>query len=123
MTTKLSAVQGLKADIIDAGSDRALDRARAATLERVEQDVLQVDGQRQQPVEERRDRRQLVLDAVGVGELKPGRVLEDLQRTALDLALYEKEIELAQRVARIVDFPDCPRRGTGPARRSGAGPW
>ena len=78
--------QRLQPDIIGAGRDRALDPRGQQLLERGEQDVLQIDGQRQQPIEEGRDRRQLVLDAVGVGQLQPGRVLERLKRAALDLA-------------------------------------
>ena len=41
-----------------------------------EQDVLQIDGQRQQAVEERRDRRQFVPDAVAIRQLEPCRILE-----------------------------------------------
>ena len=48
-------------------------RAVSKLLERREQDVLQFDGQRQQPVEESGDRRQLVLDPIAVGQLQAGR--------------------------------------------------
>ena len=44
-----------------------------------------------------------------------------LKRAAFDLAADEQHIELAQRVARSRGFRDCPRAGTGPGRRSGAG--
>ena len=56
--------QRLQPDIIGAGRDRALDPRGQQLLERGEQDVLQIDGQRQQPIEEGGDRRQLILDAV-----------------------------------------------------------
>ena len=71
--------QRLQPNVIGAGRDRALDPRRQQLLERGEQHVLQVDGQRQQPVEEGRDRRQLVLDAVRIGQLQAGRVLEALE--------------------------------------------
>ena len=59
-------------------------------------------GQRQQPVEEGRDRRQLLAQRpVAIGQLEPGRRLELLQRAALDLAGEEHGIELAQRSAGI----------------------
>jgi hypothetical protein len=94
--------------------------ASSKLLEGGEQDALKLDGQRQQPVEEGGDRRQLVLDAVVVHQLQAGGGLEALERAALDLAAHEQEIELAQRIAGI-GIPDCPRAGTGPGRRSGAG--
>ena len=75
--------QRLQPDVVDAGRDRALDPRGQQLLERGEQDVLQLDGQRQQPVEEGRDRRQLVLDAVGVGQLQAGRVLEASEASSL----------------------------------------
>ena len=78
---------------------------RAAILEHAEQRVLQVDGQRQQPVEEGRDRRQVLTQAaVLVGQPQPGRVLERLERAAFDLAAEQQHIELAQRGAAIVGF-------------------
>ena len=42
----------LQSDIIGAGRDRALDARGQQLLERREQDVLQIDGQRQQAIEE-----------------------------------------------------------------------
>ena len=68
--------QCLQPDVVGAGRDRAFDAGGQQLLERREQHVLQVDGQRQQPVEEGGDRRQLVLDAVGVHQLQAGRILE-----------------------------------------------
>ena len=96
--------QRLQSDIIGAGRDRALDPRAQQLLERGEQDVLQIDSQRQQPVEEGGDRRQLVLDAVAVDKLQPGRILERLKRTIHDLAGDEQDVELAQRIARVMAF-------------------
>ena len=70
---------GLDPVIIGAGRDRALDAGAQKVLEHLEQGVLQRDGQRQQPVEEGRDRRQVFAQtAVLVGQPQPGRVLEGL---------------------------------------------
>ena len=101
----LRAGAGMGVDRLPVGDDEALGRAASPVrhhrcrcaiapsirggqqlLERREQDVLQVDGQRQQAVEEGRDRRQLVPDAVGVHQLQPGGILERLKRATLDLA-------------------------------------
>ena len=105
MTTKLSAVQRLQADIVGAGRDGALDRARQQLLERREQHVLQVDGQRQQPVEEGRDRRQLVLDArwrrSASGRSRPRTSAASSPRPC---RATSSMIELAQRIAGIVAF-------------------
>ena len=89
--------QRLDADVVGAGGDRALDLGAQQLLEHAEQRVLQIDGERQQPVEEGRDRRQLLAQAaVLVGQMQAGRVLESLQRAALDLAGEQQQIELAQ---------------------------
>ncbi len=95
--TKLSAVS-----VSSPTSYRALDTGGQELLERREQDVLQVDGQRQQPIEEGSDRRQLVLDAGAVGELEAGCILERGQRAPFDLTHDQQDIELAQRVAGVV---------------------
>ena len=79
--------QRLDADVVGAGGDRALDLGAQQILEHAEQRVLQVDGQRQQAIEEGGDRRQLLAQAaVLVGQAQAGGVLERLQRAALDLA-------------------------------------
>ena len=44
--------QRLKAGIVGAGRDRTFDASGEQLLEYGEQDVLQVDGERQQPVQE-----------------------------------------------------------------------
>ena len=60
---------GLDTDIVGAGCYCTLDLCLQQRLECGEQRVLQVDGERQQPVEELADRRQLLLErAVAVGE-------------------------------------------------------
>ena len=87
--------QCLQPDIVGSRCDRAFDTGGQELLERREQDVLQVDGQRQQPIEEGGDRRQLVPDAGAVGQLQPRRVLERAQRAPLDLAHDQQDIELA----------------------------
>ena len=56
-----SGGQRLQPDIVDAGGDGALDLGGEKLLEGGEQHALKLDGQRQQPVEEGGDRRQLVL--------------------------------------------------------------
>src|SRR5581483_7417344 len=83
---------------------RALDTSRQQLLERGEQDVLQVDRQRQQAIEEDRDRRQLILDAVGIHEFEAGRLFEGLKRAAFDLAAHQQHVELAQRIATVMAF-------------------
>ena len=94
----------LQPDIVGAGRDRAFDASGQQLLEGGEQHVLQVDGQRQQPVQEGGDRRQLVLDAVGIHQLQAGGVLERLKRAAFDLAADQQHVELAQRIAAVVAF-------------------
>ena len=96
--------QRLQPDIVGAGGDRAFDAGGQQLLERREQHVLQIDGQRQQAVEEGGDRRQLVLDAVGVHQLQAGGVLEGLKRAAFHLAPDQQHVELAERVAPVVAF-------------------
>ena len=55
--------QGLDAEVVGAGRDRPFDPRLQQTLEHAEQRVLQVDRQRQQAVEEGRDRRQILAQA------------------------------------------------------------
>lgn len=57
----------LNALVIVAGCDGALDFGRHQLLEHLEQQVLGFDPQRQQPVQPRRNRRQLVAKAALVG--------------------------------------------------------
>ena len=95
----------LDALIIGAGSDGALDLGAQQILEHAEQPVLQIDSQREEPVEKGGDRRQILAQAaVAIGQPQAGRVLERLQRAALDLAAVKQEIELAQRRAAIDGF-------------------
>ena len=93
--------QRLQPCVITSRCDRALDAGVHELLERREQNVLEIDGERQQPVEEGGDRRQLVFEAIAVGEFQPGRVLENSKRAALDLARDQQDIELAQGVAGV----------------------
>ena len=67
----------LDAEIVGARGDGALDLGAQKILEYLEERVLQVDGQREQPIEEGGDRRQVLAQAaVAVGEPQAGRVLE-----------------------------------------------
>jgi hypothetical protein len=90
---------GLDADIVGSGRDGAFDLGLQQRLECREQRVLQVYGQ---------CRRQLLLQRpVAVRERKPSRVLEPLQRAALDLARVEQHVELPQRRARVDALQGC----------------
>ena len=71
--------QRLQPNIVSSRCDGALDTGGQELLERREQDVLKIDRQRQQTIEEGGDRRQLVPDAVAVGQLQPGCILERTQ--------------------------------------------
>ena len=96
--------QRLQANVIDAAGDGALHFGVEQLLEGGEEDALKLDRQRQQAVQECGDRRQFVLDPVGVHQLQAGGGLEAFERAALDLAAHGQEIELAQRVARVGAF-------------------
>src|SRR3546814_9972274 len=97
----------LDAEIVNARGDGALDLRAQQLLEHAEQDVLQVDRERQQAVEEGGDRRQLLAQAaIAVRQLEAGGVLERLQGTAVALAGIEQDVELAQRgAARSEEHP------------------
>src|SRR5262249_27961188 len=74
-------------------------------VEHAKQRVLQVDAEREQPIEKGGDRRQVLAQApVAIGQPQTGRVLERVERAALDFACEEQEIELAQGGARIDRF-------------------
>src|SRR3546814_17289976 len=88
---------------------RSLDTRGQQILERREQDVLEVDGQRQHPVEEGGDRRQFVLETIAVAERQSCRRLESPELTALDLAAVEQPVKLAQGVERRQGFQIVPR--------------
>lgn len=90
--------------VVGSGRDGAFDPCVQQLLEGGEEDALKLDGQRQHPVEEGRDGRKLVLYSVGIDQLEPGRLLEPMERAALDLAAHEKHVELPQRVTSIVRF-------------------
>ena len=91
--------------VVGAGSNGALDLRRHQLLEHFEQQVLGLDAQRQQAVEPGRDRRQLVAQAALVGgQRQAGDGLEGRERAALDLALVQQHVELAQCRAGIGAF-------------------
>ena len=92
---KTLRLERFEAEIVDSGRDRAFDLGGQQLLEGRVQDVLQLNGERQEPIEEGRDRRQFILDAVVVHQLQARRIFEALERAALDLAANEEDIELA----------------------------
>src|SRR3546814_8946155 len=73
----------LDAEIISARGDGALDLRAQQFLEHAEQDILEVDGERQQAVEEGGDRRQLFAQAaIAVRQLEAGGVLRSEEHTS-----------------------------------------
>ena len=96
--------QRFEPHVIGPRRDGAFDPRVQQLLEGGEEEALKLDGERQHPVEEGGDGGQLVLDAVGIDELEPGRFLEALKRAAVDLSAHEKHVELPQRITRIVRF-------------------
>jgi len=98
------SLERFQPDIIDTGTDGAFDLGGEELLERREQDALKLDGQRQQPVEEGGDRRQLILDAIVVHQLEAGGGFEAGKRAAFHLAAHEQQVELAERIAGIGAF-------------------
>ncbi len=88
---------GFHADLERAGLDGLLDVRGDALFQFGEQGVLLVDGQRQQPVEELRHRRQVLLEGALAGQLQPGCVLEPRGRPAVDAPEPQRPVELAQR--------------------------
>ena len=87
---------GLDADLEAAGLDGLLDVLRDAGLQFGEELVLLVDGERQQPVQEARHRRQVLLEVALMDQLEAGGVLETVERPARDVAAPERDIETAQ---------------------------
>src|SRR5262249_13199281 len=69
-----------------------------------EEDILKLDGEGEQPVEEGRDRRKLILQSIGICELQAGGVFKRLERTALDLAPRKQRVELAKRITAVLAF-------------------
>ena len=87
---------GLDAPLEGAGLDRNLDVGLDPGLQGGEESVLLVDGERQQAVEELRHRRQVLLEVALICELEPGDLLEVGEGPALDMAVPERDVELAQ---------------------------
>src|ERR1700761_4219964 len=69
-----------------------------------EQNILKLDGEGEQPVQKRRDRRKLILQPIGVNQLQSGGVFKGLERAAIDFASRNQMIELAQRITTILAF-------------------
>ena len=101
---KALGAERFQADIIDPGCDRALDASGQQLLEGGEENILQLDGERQQPVEEGRNGRQLVLQPIGIHKLQAGRVLKPFERTAVDLASRQQHVELTQGIPAVLAF-------------------
>ncbi|MPM00178.1 hypothetical protein SDC9_46401 [bioreactor metagenome] len=93
--------QRLETKVIDPGGDSALDPLVEQVLEGREEHGLHVDRQRQQAIEEGRDRRQVIFKPVVIGQAQTGRILKGPERTARDIAAIEAAVELAQGVAGI----------------------
>jgi hypothetical protein len=98
------------AEIVGSRCDSAFDLRAQQVLEHAEERVLKIDRQREEPIEEGRDRRQVFAQAaVIVGEAQSCGILERLQRTAFDpgsspgqaLARVEEHVELPQGRAAI----------------------
>ena len=97
-------LQGLEAEIVSPRRNGPVDARGEQLLEGGEENVLQFNRQREQPIEKRRDRRQLVLEPTGVGEFEAGGVLEGAERAILDFPGVEQAIKLAQGVVGIEAF-------------------
>ena len=67
---KTGCGQRLKTGVIVAAGNRTGDLCIEQLFERLEQDPLQVQGHGEQPVQKRRDRRQLILDAIAVHQFQ-----------------------------------------------------
>ena len=113
--------QRLEPEVIDPGGDGALDPLIEQFLEGREEYGLHVDRQREQAIEEGRDRGQVVLQTVVIGQAEAGGILEGPERAARHIAAIDAAVKLTQSVAGIGATRGCPRGGTAPARRSGAG--
>ena len=94
----------LDADLIAAGLHRLLDIAGDTRLQLGEELVLLGDGERQQPVEELRHGRQVVLEPALMSDLEAGRLLEAFRVPALDAPAPERAVELPEGRLGIVGF-------------------
>ena len=87
----------LDADVVGAAGNRRFDTRVEQLLEGGEERVLHRDPERQDAVQELRDRRQLFLErTVLVDKIETGRVLKIAERAALDLPGIKQLVELAQ---------------------------
>src|SRR6185503_16141684 len=69
---KALSAERFQSDIIGPGCDGALDASVQQLLEGGEENILQLDGEGQQPVEEGRNGRQLVFQPIGIQKLQAG---------------------------------------------------
>ena len=84
---------GLDPDLVGAGLHGLLDVGGDPLFQLGEELVLLVDRQRQQPVQEPRHRRQVLLEVAFVDQLEAGGVLEAVERPARDVAAPECDVE------------------------------
>src|SRR3546814_19383620 len=103
--------QRLQPDVVASGSDGAFDLGVQQPLERREQHALKLDGKRQEPIEERGDRRELVLYPGGIRQRQAGGVLEPPERATVDLPPPQQQIKLPPRVPRRMTFQITPIYG------------
>ena len=101
---KRVGAHGLDPDLEGAGLDGLLDILRDPGLQLGEELVLLVDGERQQPVQEARHGRQLLLEVALVDELQAGGVLEAGDGPARNAATPEREVEAPQRCLGVSAF-------------------
>ena len=88
---------GLDPDLVGAGLHGLLDVGGDPLFQFGEELVLLVDGERQQPVQETRHRRQVLLEVAFVDQLEAGGVLETVERPARDVAAPERDVETPER--------------------------
>ena len=114
--------QRLQPEVVDPGRDGPLDPLVEQFLEGREEHGLHMHRQREQAIEEGRDRWQVVFQTVVIGQAEAGGILKGPQRAARDIAAIEAAVELAQGVAGIGAFEVILGVGTAPAHRSDADP-
>ena len=111
---------GLDPDLVGAGLHGLLDVGGDPLFQFGEELVLLVDGQRQQPVQETRHRRQVLLEVALMDQLEAGGVLETVERPARDVAAPEGDVETPERRLGVEALPGCRSRERAPGRRR---PW
>ena len=93
--------QGFQPEVIYPGGDGTFDALRQKLLEGSKQDALHRNRQRQQAIEESRDRGQIVLQTVVIYEAEAGGILKGSKRAPRHIAAIDAAVELPQCVAGI----------------------